>query len=56
MLDRSLSRVNAAPERLERLKALLNREAAMLTLVDQVNEETKEIIRRMWAEQKDEGF
>jgi hypothetical protein len=56
MLERSLSKVNAPPERLERLKALLNREASMLTLVDQVNEETKEIIRRMWAEQKDEGF
>ncbi|MBZ4417168.1 hypothetical protein [Myxococcus sp. RHSTA-1-4] len=56
MLERGLSRVNAPPERLERLKALLQRESAMLTLVDQVNEETKEIIRRMWAEQKDEGY
>jgi hypothetical protein len=56
MLERGLSRVNAAPDRLERLKALLQRESAMLTLVDQVNEETKEIIRRMWAAQKDEGY
>lgn len=56
MLERGLSRVNAAPDRLERLKALLQRESAMLSLVDQVNEETKEIIRRMWAAQKDEGY
>ena len=56
MLERSLSKVNATPDRLERLKALLQRESAMLSLVDQVNEETKEIIRRMWAEQKDEGY
>ncbi|MCP3097626.1 hypothetical protein LZ198_01910 [Myxococcus sp. K15C18031901] len=56
MLERGLARVNAPPERLERLKALLQRESSMLTLVDQVNEETKEIIRRMWAEQKDEGY
>lgn len=56
MLERGLSKVNAPPERLERLKALLHRESAMLTLVDQVNEETKEIIRQMWAAQKDEGY
>lgn len=56
MLDRGLSKVSAAPERLDRLKALLQRESAMLTLVDQVNEETKEIIRQMWAAQKDEGY
>ncbi|NMO21603.1 hypothetical protein HPC49_32195 [Pyxidicoccus fallax] len=56
MLERGLSRVNAPPERLERLKALLQRESAMLSLVDQVNEETKEIIRQMWAAQKDEGY
>ncbi|WP_163996729.1 hypothetical protein [Pyxidicoccus caerfyrddinensis] len=56
MLERGLSKVNAPPERLERLKALLSRESAMLTLVDQVNEETKEIIRQMWAAQKDEGI
>ncbi|AKF80762.1 hypothetical protein MFUL124B02_15560 [Myxococcus fulvus 124B02] len=48
LLERGLARINATPDRLERLKALLNREASMLTLVDQVNEETKEIIRRMW--------
>ncbi|WP_164014965.1 hypothetical protein [Pyxidicoccus trucidator] len=56
MLERSLAKVNAAPDRLDRLKALLSRESAMLNLVDQVNEETKEIIRQMWAAQKDEGY
>ena len=56
MLERGLSKVNAAPDRLDRLKALLQRESAMLTLVDQVNEESKEIIRQMWAAQKDEGY
>ncbi|RKG63486.1 hypothetical protein D7V80_30510 [Corallococcus sp. CA054B] len=56
MLERGLSRVNAPPERLERLKALLQRESAMLGLVDQVSAESQEIIRRMWEEQKDEGY
>ena len=56
MLERGLGKVKAAPDRLERLKALLHRESAMLSLVDQVNEETKEIIRRMWDAQKDEGY
>jgi hypothetical protein len=56
MMERNLARVNASPERLERLKALLQRESSMLNLVDQVNEETKEIIRQMWAAQKDEGY
>ncbi|MFP2929164.1 hypothetical protein ACLESO_28970 [Pyxidicoccus sp. 3LG] len=56
LLERGLSKVNAAPDRMDRLKALLQRESAMLTLVDQVNEETKEIIRRMWEAQKDEGY
>ncbi|MBJ6763117.1 hypothetical protein JGU66_20305 [Myxococcaceae bacterium JPH2] len=56
MLERGLAKVNAPPDRLDRLKALLSRESAMLNLVGQVNSETQEILRRMWAEQKDEGF
>ena len=41
--------VNVKGEILE-LKSTIN------TLVDQLNEETKEIIRQMWAAQKDEGI
>jgi hypothetical protein len=56
LLERGLSRINAPPERMERLKGLLQREAQMLTLVGQVHEEILEIQRRMREEQQDEGY
>lgn len=56
MLERGLSRINAPPERMERLKALLQRESQMLTLVGQVHSEVEEIYRRMREEQKDQGY
>jgi hypothetical protein len=56
LLERSLGRINAPPERLERLKGLLQREAQMLALVGQVHSEVQEIQRRMREEQQEEGF
>ena len=55
-LDKALANLKAPPERVERLKALLQREAQMLTLVGQIHEDMREILRRMYQEQKDEGF
>lgn len=53
-LERAFAGVQAAPDRLERMKALLAREAQMLALVGQVGGEMKEILRQMWEAQKDE--
>ena len=55
-IDRGLGAVRAAPDRLERLKALLGREAQMLNLVGQLSAEVAEIQRKIREEQKDEGF
>ncbi|MET0403212.1 MAG: hypothetical protein ABW123_12450 [Cystobacter sp.] len=56
MLERGLSLINAAPERLERLKGLLQREAQMLSLVSQVHADLQDIHRRMREEQQEEGY
>jgi hypothetical protein len=56
LLERGLARVNAPPERLERLRGLLQREAQMLALVGQLHEEAQEIQRRMREEQQDVGY
>ena len=56
MLERSLGRINAPPERMERLKGLLQREAQMLSLVGQVHSDIQDIQRRMREEQQDEGY
>lgn len=55
-LEKGLSRLNAPPERVERLKALLAREQQMLQLVETMNDDLKEIQRRMREEQKDSGY
>ncbi len=55
-IERMLSRVQAPPDRIERLKALLGREGQMLGLVQKLNDEVAEIRRRMREEQKEEGF
>ncbi|MBI3186071.1 MAG: hypothetical protein HYZ28_28375 [Myxococcales bacterium] len=55
-IDRGLVRVQASPERLERLRALLGREGQMLGLVARLNDEVEEIQRRIREEQKDEGY
>jgi hypothetical protein len=56
LLERSLGRINAQPDRMDRLKGLLQREAQMLALVGQVHAEVQEIQRRMREEQQDEGY
>ena len=53
-LERGLSRLNAAPDRVDRLKALLGREAQMLNLVEKVGADMQEILHQMWEAQKDE--
>ncbi len=55
-LERGLARINAPPERMDRLKGLLQREAQMLSLVGQLHEEVLEIQRRMREEQQDQGY
>jgi hypothetical protein len=55
-LDRGMSGIRAAPDRLERLKALLGRERQMLLLVQRLNDEISEIHRKRREDQKDEGF
>lgn len=56
LLERSLSLINTTPERLERLKGLLQREAQMLSLVSQVHADIQDIQRRMREEQQEEGY
>ena len=56
LLEKSMGRINVSPDRLERLKGLLQREAQMLALVGQVNAEVQEIQRRMREEQQEERY
>ncbi|ATB37297.1 hypothetical protein CYFUS_002718 [Cystobacter fuscus] len=56
LLERSLSLINTTPERMERLKGLLQREAQMLSLVNQVHADIQDIQRRMREEQQEEGY
>jgi hypothetical protein len=56
LLERSLSLINTSPERLERLKGLLQREAQMLSLVSQVHADIQDIQRRIREEQQEEGY
>jgi hypothetical protein len=53
-LERGMARITATPDRIDRMKALLGREGQMLTLVDSVAKEMREILRLMWDAQKDE--
>jgi hypothetical protein len=54
-LDRGLTLLRAAPERVDRLKALLQREGQMLELVGHVSQEMAEIERMRRQEQIEEG-
>lgn len=56
LMEQSLSMLKAAPERVDRLKSLLQREAQMLQLVGQVKEDVAEIERRRRAETVEEGY
>jgi hypothetical protein len=55
-LEQNLDNLRAAPERIDRLKALLSREGAMLKLISKVYDDVEEINRRRREEQKAEGF
>jgi len=55
-LEQTLSEVNATPERLDRMKALLSREGQMLGMVTNQAQEMREILRLMWDAQKDENY
>lgn len=55
-LEKQLAKVSATPERLERLRALMGREAKMLSLVEQLHQEITEIQRKIREEQKTEGY
>jgi hypothetical protein len=55
-LERGLETVRAAPDRVDRLKSLLQREEKMLTLVGQLKGEMGEIERRRRDEQAAEGY
>ena len=54
-LESALARVSAAPDKLDRMKAVLNREAQMLSLLGKVQADTDEIIQRMKEEYKAGG-
>lgn len=54
-LDAALARVSAAPDKLERMRAVIHREAQMLTLLGQVQSETDSVIERMKQEYKAHG-
>ncbi|MGC4121955.1 MAG: hypothetical protein QM765_46720 [Myxococcales bacterium] len=54
-LDAALGRVTVAPDKLERMKAVINREAQMLSLLGKVQADTDEVIERMKQEYKANG-
>jgi hypothetical protein len=55
-LERGLSALRAPPERIDRLKSLLQRESAMLELVDRLRFEMSEIERKRREEQAGEAY
>ena len=55
-LERGMTAVRAAPERVDRLRSLLQREAQMLNLVGTVGEAMSEVERRRREEQAEEAF
>jgi hypothetical protein len=55
-LERGLESLRAPPDRIERLRSLLQREAQMLQLVGNVSAEQAEIERRRKEETREEGY
>jgi hypothetical protein len=55
-LERAMGALRAAPERMDRLNSLLQREAQMLNLVGQVSEAMSEVERRRREETAEEAF
>lgn len=56
LMSDALAQVRAAPDRVERLKSLLQREAQMLTLVSSVTNDMAEIERRRRLETREEAY
>lgn len=56
MLERGLESVRAPPERFDRLRVLLAREAQMLTLIQKVTQDKREIAQKRREEQQDSGY
>jgi hypothetical protein len=56
LLERGLRAISAAPDRLDQMKALLQREGQMLTLIGRIHEEVQEIQQRIRDEQKEQGY
>ncbi|MEW6433477.1 MAG: hypothetical protein AB1730_18380 [Myxococcota bacterium] len=55
-LERGLQTLRAAPDRVDRLRSLLQREAQMLELVGAVSADQLEIERRRREETREEGY
>ncbi len=55
-MERGMTAIRAAPERVERLRSLLQREAQMLNVVGMVSEAMAEVERRRREEQAEEAF
>lgn len=55
-LERGLQTLRAAPDRVDRLRSLLQREAQMLQLVGSVSQDQAEIERRRKEETLEEGY
>ena len=54
-MDRAFAKVQAAPDRVERMKALLSRESQMLSLISLLTNDVEDIRRKMKEEQAGEG-
>lgn len=54
-MEAALARINAAPEKLERMRALLAREGQMLNLLEELQNDTDAIIEMMKREYKANG-
>ncbi|MFN7130921.1 MAG: hypothetical protein ACK4N5_02490 [Myxococcales bacterium] len=54
-LDAAFARISAAPDKLERMKSLLQREAQMLSLLKDLQSDTEAIIEMMKREYKANG-
>lgn len=55
-LERAFGKIQAAPDRVERMKALLSRESQMLNLIGQMTADVEDIRRKMKEEQAGEGI
>ncbi len=55
-LEKSLELVRAPPERFDRLRVLLAREAQMLSLIQQISQDKREIAQKRREEQRESGF